>query len=81
VLVLDSPPCLSTSDCSALAAVAGQVVLVVNAEKTLRNEVEAALDMLDACPLLQLLLNRVRLTVNDTFGARGDYGAANGRSA
>jgi receptor protein-tyrosine kinase len=78
VLVLDPPPCLSTSDCSALAAVAGQVVLVVDAERTLRNEVEAALDVLDACPVLQLLLNRVRLTVNDTFGARGDYGAANG---
>lgn len=78
VLVLDPPPCLSTSDCSALAAVAGQVVLVVDAERTRRNEVEAALDVLEACPVLQLLLNRVRLTVNDTFGARGDYGAAHG---
>ena len=77
VLVIDSPPCLSTSDCSALAPVAGQVVLVVDAERTLRNEVEAALDVLEACPVLQLLLNRLRLTVNDTFGARGDYGAAN----
>lgn len=78
VLVLDPPPCLSTSDCTALAAVAGQVILVVDAERTRRNEVEAALDVLDACPNLQLLLNRVRLKTNDTFGARGDYGAAHG---
>ncbi len=74
ILVLDTPPCLSTSDPSALAGVAGQVVLVVQAEGTQRNEVEAALDMLDACPLLQLLLNKVRLTGNDSFGAFGDYG-------
>ncbi|PZW46791.1 hypothetical protein C8P66_10870 [Humitalea rosea] len=74
VIILDSPPSLSTSDSSALALVAGQVVLVVNAERTQRNEVEAALDMLEACPNLQLLLNRVRLTANDTFGAYGDYG-------
>jgi len=75
ILVLDSPPCLSTSEPSALAAVSGQVVLVVSAQRTQRNEVEAALDMLDACPVLQLLLNRVQLTANDTFGAHGNYGA------
>lgn len=74
ILVLDTPPTLSTSDPSVLAAISGQVVLVVNAEQTQRNEVEAALDMLDASPVLQLLLNRVRLTANDTFGAYGDYG-------
>lgn len=75
IVVLDTPPCLSTSDASALASIAGQVVMVVNAERTQRNEVEAALDMMEACPTLQLLLNRVRLTANDTFGAYGDYGA------
>jgi receptor protein-tyrosine kinase len=78
VIVLDPPPCLSTSDCSALAAIAGQVVLVVDAERTARNEVEAALDVLEACPSLQLLLNRVRLKANDSFGAHGEYGAPNG---
>ncbi|WP_431282809.1 hypothetical protein ACQW02_25950 [Humitalea sp. 24SJ18S-53] len=75
IVVLDTPPCLSTSEPTALAAVAGQVVLVVDAERTQRNEVEAALDMIDACPVLQLLLNRVRLTANDTFGAYGNYEA------
>lgn len=78
VIVLDPPPCLSTSDCSALAAIAGQVVLVVDAERTARNEVEAALDVLEACPSLQLLLNRVRLQANDSFGAHGEYGAPYG---
>jgi len=71
VIVLDPPPCLSASVCSALAGTAGQVVLVVDAERTERSEVEAALDVLEACPVLQLLLNRVRLTSNDSFGAHG----------
>jgi receptor protein-tyrosine kinase len=75
LVLIDTPPCLSTSDASALAAVAGQVVVVVDSARTQRNEVEATLDMLEACPVLQLLLNRVRFTANDTFGAHGDYGA------
>jgi protein-tyrosine kinase len=74
VIVVDSAPCLATSDPGSLAAVAGQVLLVVQAERTQRNEVEAALDMVEPCPALQLVLNRTHLTSNDSFGAYG-YGA------
>lgn len=73
LIILDTPPCLSTSDPGALATIAGQVLMVVEAESTRRNEVEAALDMVDACPTLQLVLNRAVLTPNDTFGAYGGY--------
>jgi receptor protein-tyrosine kinase len=73
LLVLDTPPCLSTSDPGALAPIVGQVLMVVEAERTQKNEVEAALDMVDACPTLQLVLNRAVLTANDTFGAYGGY--------
>jgi receptor protein-tyrosine kinase len=73
VIILDAPPCLSTSDPSSLAAVAGQVLLVVEAERTQRAEVEAALDMVEACPILQLMLNQTRLSSTDTFGAYGGY--------
>jgi protein-tyrosine kinase len=75
LFVLDTPPCLSTSDPGALAPVAGQVLMVVEAERTQRSEVEAALDMVDSCPTLQLVLNRAVLTANDTFGAYGGYDA------
>lgn len=61
VLILDSPPCLSSSEATALAGVAGQVMLVVAAERTTRAEVEAALDAVEACPVLRLVLNRARL--------------------
>jgi protein-tyrosine kinase len=75
VVILDTPACLSASVCSALAGAAGQVLLVVDAQRTEQNEVEAALDVLEACPVLQLLLNRVRLTSNDSFGAHGHRGS------
>jgi len=68
--VIDAPPCLSSSDPAALAAIAGQILLVVEAEKTRRGEVEAALDMIDACPNIKLVLNKIRLTTRDTFGTR-----------
>jgi receptor protein-tyrosine kinase len=77
VIILDSPPCLAASDPGSLAAVAGQVLVVVHAEKTQRNEVEAALDMVESCPVLQLVLNRTQMTTNDSFGAYG-YGAYGG---
>lgn len=77
VVVIDPPPCLSTSDCSALAAVSGQVVFVVDAQRTRIDEVEASLDVLDACPVTRLLLNRMRMNTADTFGANGEYGAPN----
>ena len=73
VIILDAPPCLSTSDPSSLAPVAGQVLMVVEAERTQRAEVEAALDLVEACPILQLMLNQARMNSADTFGAYGTY--------
>ena len=78
IIVLDAPPALATSDANALAPVVGQVVLVVQAEETPRDEVEAALDVVEACPSLHLLLNQTRFTANDSFGAYGAYGGSNG---
>lgn len=76
VLILDTPPALSTSDAQGLASLVGQVIVVVAAESTQRDEVEATLDLVEACPLLHLLLNRSRLATNDSFGAHGEYGAS-----
>ena len=75
VIVLDSPPALSTSDAGTLAGVSGQVLVVVEAERTQRSEVEAALDLVEACPVLQLVLNKARFSESDTFGTyAGAYG-------
>ena len=74
VVLLDAPPCLSTSDPSTLAPFVGQIVLVVEAERTQRNEVIAALDLIKACPSVTLMLNKIRLTTSYTFGAYHYFG-------
>jgi len=74
VVLLDSPPCLSTSDPSTLAPFVGQIILVVEAERTQRNEVVAALDLIKSCPSVTLMLNKIRLTTSYTFGAYHYFG-------
>jgi protein-tyrosine kinase len=59
IVVIDSPACLSNSDPMELAAIVGQIVLVVEAGQTRRKDVEGALDLIDACPNISLVLNRM----------------------
>jgi protein-tyrosine kinase len=73
LLILDAAPCLSTSDPAALAPVVGQILFVVEADRTQRDEVEAALDLIQACPSILLLLNKVQATNRYTFGAYSNY--------
>jgi receptor protein-tyrosine kinase len=75
IVLLDAPPCLSTSDPSTLAPFVGQVVMVVEAERTQRSEVLAALDLIKACPTITLMLNKIRVTTSYTFGAYNYFGS------
>jgi receptor protein-tyrosine kinase len=74
LILLDAPPCLSTSDPHTLAPLVGQVVMVVEAERTQRSEVESALELVRVCPTVTMLLNKVRMTSNHTFGAYDYFG-------
>ena len=74
VVLLDAAPCLSTSDPAALAPVVGQILMVVQAERTQREEVESALELLQACPSIMLVLNRAHPWNRHTFGGySSDY--------
>ena len=73
LLILDAPPCLSTSDPAVLAPVVGQIVFVVEADRTQRNEVEASLDLIQACPNITLVLNKQQISSRYTFGAYSSY--------
>ena len=75
LIMLDAPPCLSTSDPHTIAPYVGQVVMVIEAERTQRTEVDAALDLVRVCPVITMLLNKVRLTTSHTFGAYDYYGS------
>lgn len=68
IVVLDMPPCLSSSDPTELAGLVGQIVLIVEAGQTRRKDIEGALDLVDACPNISLVLNR------QTQRGRGSFG-------
>ena len=77
IVVFDSPPLLPTTEAAALAAHMGQIVIVVQADKTLRKEVESALAAIDSCPLRWLLLNQARGASGAAYGGYGyGYGSA-----
>ncbi|WP_010186052.1 AAA family ATPase [Sphingomonas sp. PAMC 26605] len=59
VLIFDSPPVLAASPAAALAHHAGQVMLVVRADRTSEGDLREAVDLLDGCEEIQLLLNAV----------------------
>lgn len=69
IVVLDAPPCLASSEPTAFAPIVGQIVMVVEAGRTRRREVEGALDLLDACPNISLLLNKIQAQGDGSFGA------------
>ncbi len=73
LLILDAPPCLSTSDPAVLAPVVGQIMFVVEADRTQRDEVEASLDLIQACPTITLVLNKQQISSRYTFGAYSSY--------
>lgn len=60
IVIFDSPPMLQTSEAKVLAGLAGQVVMVVRAEKTPQDAVNGALAVLDEGKAVNLVLNQVR---------------------
>ena len=71
-IILDTPPCMASSDAVTLAPLVGQVVFVVEAHRTQQEEIEAALSLLSGCPRISLLLNKSDLA-SEHFGSYG-YG-------
>ena len=59
ILIFDSPPVLAASPASVLANYAGQVMLVVRADRTGESDLREAVALLDGCDHIQLVLNAV----------------------
>ena len=68
VIIMDTPPLLARSDSSVLARHAGQIVFVVEAQRTSKAAIEDALQLLDR--------KRVRFVMNKAAPApeRGGFG-------
>jgi len=60
IIIFDSPPLLLTTESRVLATHMGQIVVVVQAEKTLQSEVRHALATIESCPVKLLVLNQAR---------------------
>jgi len=69
LIIMDVPPCLSSSRAHLLAPLVGQVVLVVAAGSTQQGDVEAALGLVRSCPGTSLLLNKVSRWQTHSFGS------------
>ncbi len=59
IVIFDSPPTLVASPASVLALHVGQVLVVVRADQTSEGDLRAAVNSLDGCEHIQLVLNSV----------------------
>ena len=60
IVIFDSPPLLLTSEARALAGHMGQIVVVIEAQKTTQHAVGEALRQLEGCPNVNLIYNKTR---------------------
>lgn len=72
IVVFDSPPVLVTTEARALATHMGQVIVVVESERSTHAMVKQSLATLEACPVKLMLLNKVRQ--QSSSGHYGVYG-------
>jgi protein-tyrosine kinase len=69
IVIFDSPPLLATTEAQVLANHMGQVVLVVEAERTTHKQLKEALSLLDGRDNVNLLYNKAR-----SFATEAKYG-------
>ena len=78
IIIFDSPPLLLTTEARVLATHMGQIVMVVQAEKTLQSQVKHALATIEACPVKLMVLNQARSNNQDIYGYGYGYGYGQG---
>lgn len=75
IVIFDSPPALAASPASVLALHVGQVMLVVRADRTSESDLRQAVNTLDGCEHIQLVLNSVSFQPGGRrFGSYYEYG-------
>jgi len=74
IVLLDSPPLLLSTEAHALAASAGQVVMVVRAEVTSQAAVKDAINSIVAGKPMSLILNQTSASPSSGYYGYGSYG-------
>jgi protein-tyrosine kinase len=67
IVIFDSPPLLPTTEARALAAHMGQIVMVVAADSTRQQAVHLALETIEDCEIVLMMLNKADKTDVGTY--------------
>ncbi|SEL43853.1 AAA domain-containing protein [Roseateles sp. YR242] len=79
IIIFDSPPLLLTTESRVLASHMGQIVIVVQAERTPQSAVLQAVSTIENCPLKMVLLNQASAKADAGYGYHyGSYGYGQG---
>lgn len=71
VVIFDTPPLLASSESRVLATNLGQVLFVVEADRTAQATINEALATIESCPVVMTVLNKARRTASDApYGYR-----------
>jgi protein-tyrosine kinase len=70
-IIIDSLPCLTSTEPSILAALAGQTLFVVAAHQTSREDIEASLRLLNSSPSVNFVLNKAVPALTEQFKGYG----------
>ena len=73
IVIFDSPPLLAATQAEVLARLVGQVVLVIEAEKTLQNVVMEAVGKLISCDVVLVVFNKTKRNLDINYYGYG-YG-------
>ena len=74
IILFDSPPLLATTESRVLASHMGQVVLVVESERTTHGALESALATVEACPVVMTMLNKTPQSETGSYYGYYGYG-------
>jgi Mrp family chromosome partitioning ATPase len=74
IIIFDSPPLLLTTESRVLASHMGQIVMVVQAGKTLQADVQHALTTIESCPVKLMVLNQAQTIAKGGYGYGYGYG-------
>lgn len=79
IVIFDTAPLLTSTEGGTLAYLMGQIVLVVEAERTPEADLGKAVEMLDGCDHLHLVLNRAREPFGRHHRPKSDAASESGR--
>jgi protein-tyrosine kinase len=71
IVIMDGLPCLTSTEASVVAGLAGQTLFVIAAHETAQDQIEASLRLLSASPSVSLVLNKMHPALADHFKGYG----------